>query len=178
MTENATQDKHPGGRPTKYNPEVHIPVAKSMAWLGATNEQIAEKLEINLSTFYDWFKKHPEFSNPIKEAKEEADGRVVESLYKRATGYKQVEKHYEASEEGQTILSREIEKELPPDATSMIFWLKNRRPKDWRDKVDHGIGGPNGGPIQTQNVDDKELAKKIVHLLLKGEHNAKTEEET
>jgi hypothetical protein len=24
----------------------------------------------------------------------------------------------------------------PPDATSMIFWLKNRKPEQWRDKQD------------------------------------------
>ena len=28
----------------------------------------------------------------------------------------------------------EIEDEIPPDTTAMIFWLKNRQPKIWRDK--------------------------------------------
>lgn len=36
----------------------------------------------------------------------------------------------------------------PPDATSMIFWLKNRQPDKWRDKRD----GADGDDEQAQPV--------------------------
>jgi hypothetical protein len=38
----------------------------------------------------------------------------------------------------------------PPDTTACIFWLKNRRPDLWREKVLTEVSGPDGGPIPTQ----------------------------
>ena len=35
---------------------------------------------------------------------------------------------------GQMIVTKRITKEMPPDVTAQIFWLKNRRPDKWRDK--------------------------------------------
>jgi hypothetical protein len=40
-------------------------------------------------------------------------------------------------------------KELPPDTTAMIFWLKNRKRDQWRDRVDNEHTGKDGGPIET-----------------------------
>jgi hypothetical protein len=42
-------------------------------------------------------------------------------------------------------------KNYPPDTTAVIFWLKNRRPDEWRDKIDHGISAPDGGPVKTDS---------------------------
>jgi hypothetical protein len=38
-------------------------------------------------------------------------------------------------------------KHYAPDPVACIFWLKNRRPDLWRDKVDHSLTGKDGGPI-------------------------------
>ena len=32
-------------------------------------------------------------------------------------------------------------KEIPPDVTAAIFWLKNRRPEKWRDRHEFGFEG-------------------------------------
>jgi hypothetical protein len=40
-------------------------------------------------------------------------------------------------------------KYYPPDATSMIFWLKNRRPEQWKEKPD---GNTDKDPIKIEVV--------------------------
>ena len=34
------------------------------------------------------------------------------------------------------VIQTPIRKYYPPDSTALIFWLKNRKPADWRDKVE------------------------------------------
>ena len=48
------------------------------------------------------------------------------------------------------LFKRPSVKYYPPDSTALIFWLKNRKPKDWRDKIEHS--GPDGGPLTVQIV--------------------------
>jgi hypothetical protein len=38
---------------------------------------------------------------------------------------------------------------VPPDVTAAIFWLKNRRKEDWKDK--HEIGGDPNTPIKHEH---------------------------
>ena len=33
----------------------------------------------------------------------------------------------------------EVDKHYPPDSTAAIFWLKNRQPKVWRDRVEQKV---------------------------------------
>jgi hypothetical protein len=61
--------------------------------------------------------------------------------------------------------------QLPPDPSSAIFWLKNRRPEEWRDKVVSELTGKDGGPIEVQSkMDFSDLApdeRKDFKALLK-----------
>ena len=136
----------PGGRPSKYNPELHPQLAEAWATAGRTEAQIAEKCGIALSTFALWKTEHPEFSDALKRAKEEPDGTVERSLYQRAIGYSyQSEKLLVVSDgrgEGSHIEREPITEHCPPDVTACIFWLKNRRPNEWRDK--HELAIPAG----------------------------------
>jgi len=128
-----------GGRPTKYVKE-HVKVAKALAKLGATDLEVAQALGVAVSTISLWKVQHPEFSEALTVTKEIADLNVVQSLYKRATGYSITEVDIRVIE-GQ-IVKTEITKHYPPDPTAMIFWLKNRDKANWRDKheVEHSGG--------------------------------------
>lgn len=42
------------------------------------------------------------------------------------------------------IIISEVDKEVPPDTVAALFWLKNRKPNDWRDKRETEISGKNG----------------------------------
>lgn len=119
------------GRPTKYKEEYNDQAYK-LCLLGHTDEELAQFFEVATSTIYEWKNEHPEFSESIKKGKEIADGNVVASLYNRAIGYQAPDldiKMYEGE-----IIETPYIKHYPPDATSAIFWLKNRQPKKWRDK--------------------------------------------
>lgn len=52
---------------------------------------------------------------------------------KRAKGYKTEETRVEILPDG-TKRGFQITKEVPPDVTACIYWLKNRKPADWRDR--------------------------------------------
>lgn len=51
----------------------------------------------------------------------------------------------EIEEECELVVTKEITKEVLPDTTAQIFWLKNRRPDRWRDKQDIEHSGQIGG---------------------------------
>ena len=126
----------PGGRPSKYKPEFAAQAAK-LCSLGATDAQMADFFEVSVSTINLWKTEHPEFSESIRVPKAQADERVEQSLYRRAMGYEhdEVDIKVVAGE----IVTTPIRKFYPPDTTAAIFWLKNRRPAEWRDKqeVEH-----------------------------------------
>ena len=101
---------------------------------GLTNEQIAENLNIGKTTFYKMLKEYPELFEHLKKGKEVVDYEVENALLKNA---------------------------LEGNITAQIYWLKNRRPKKWRDKIE---------------VEDKDLSK-VEELLnkIKEEANNDTE---
>ena len=101
---------------------------------GLTDEQIAKNIGISKQTFYDWKKKYADFSDSLKNGKEVIDIQVENSLLKRALGYE----YEEVSEkfDGGVLTERKVtKKQVVPDTTAQIFWLKNRKPSVWRDKA-------------------------------------------
>lgn len=106
---------------------------------GLTDEQIAENAGINPATLYVWKKKYPEISETLKRGKEVVDREVENALLKRALGYEYTETTKEAvqdpsSGEVRMQVTKKVTKQVAPDTTAQIFWLKNRKPDKWRDK--------------------------------------------
>lgn len=102
---------------------------------GLTDEQIAKNMGVRTSTLYDWKKKYSEISESLKRGKEVVDRAVENALLKRALGYSYTETTKELVET-KMIVTKEVVKEVQPDTTAQIFWLKNRRPDIWRDRKD------------------------------------------
>ena len=105
---------------------------------GLTDEQIAHNMGINVKTLYDWKTKYDPISNALKSTKELADRIDENALLKRALGYEydEITEELTKTEDG-TLAMREtkrVRKQVAPDTTAQIFWLKNRKPDDWRDK--------------------------------------------
>ena len=98
---------------------------------GLTDEQIAKNIGIATSTFYEWKKKELEFSEALKKGKEVIDFEVENALLKRALGYEYEEETYENG-----ILTKKVKKHVAPDTTAQIFWLKNRKPNNWKDRIE------------------------------------------
>lgn len=138
------------GRPSSYKPEYAEQAYKLCLLLNATDKELAEFFEVQESTINEWKLKHDEFSESIKKGKEIADANVGNRLYERATGYDYEEDHV-SNYKGDINVTR-IQKHALPDTTAQIFWLKNRQPGKWRDKINHELSGENGGPVRVEVV--------------------------
>lgn len=117
---------------------------------GLTDEQIAHNMGVSTATLYNYKRDHLEILEALKKGKEVVDIQVENALLKRALGYSYEEKKVEVSEEG-TKVTKTI-KEVVPDTTAQIFWLKNRRPDRWRDKQDIEHSGQIGGVIIVNDI--------------------------
>lgn len=128
------------GRPSKYNPQYHVPWAKALAMEGKTDKEIADSMEVSRSTLKKWEKEYEEFAEALSKGKEAADSVVEMSLYKRAKGFSYKEKKTVVTmdKDGNQKPARieVIEREAIPDVGACVFWLKNRRRDKWRDSWD------------------------------------------
>jgi len=74
---------------------------------GLTDDQIARNMGVGTRTLYDWKAKYPQISQSLKRGKQVVDAQVENALLSSA---------------------------LAGNVTAQIYWLKNRRPDQWRDK--------------------------------------------
>jgi hypothetical protein len=90
------------------------------------------------------------------------------TLYRRALGYQTVETEniYELAEvtdpaSGEIRVFKKLVgvkekiRDVPPDTTAQIFWLKNRRPEEWRESYQHTVVDPD-------EVSSEQLARQLM----------------
>jgi hypothetical protein len=118
------------GRPSKIK-DINFEQVKKMASYGLTDKQMADCLDISEVTLNS-YKNNPEFLKSLKEGKAISDEKVERSLFDRACGYEHPEEKVFCSEG--CIVTHQTTKKYPPDPVAAIFWLKNRKPEQWRDK--------------------------------------------
>ena len=121
---------------------------------GLTNEQIASNMGIAESTLYNWKNDHLEILEALKKGKEVADYQVENALFKRALGFRYVE----VTKEG-GVVTKEVTKEVAPDTTAAIFWLKNRKPHEWRDKQEISHTGKMDHRLDVTGLTTEELRR-------------------
>ena len=137
------------GRPSSYSPD-YAAQAKRLCELGLTDEELARFFEVHVATIYRWQASFPEFCEALKVGKAPADDRVERSLYHKACGYTfESEKIF--NYQGQIVRASCVE-HVPPDTTAAIFWLKNRRKEEWRDRHEH------------TGADGSALLQPIIHV--------------
>ena len=140
------QKKKPAHRPSKYKAE-YAQIAFGMTLIGATDKDLANAFEVDEKTINTWKSRYPKFLQSIKNGKEKADAQVGQRLFSRAMGYDAPDTHiavYEGS-----VIKTPIIKHYPPDVTAQIFWLKNRRPKQFRDKPEVEVTVHNDVTVDT-----------------------------
>lgn len=142
-TKGSTKAKKDTGRPSSFKPEF-IEQAKKLSMLGLTDKQMADFFDVTEQTLNNWKKSQEGFFESLKHGKLIADADVVQSLYKRATGYSHPEDDIRTvtlpGNMGSEIVITPTTKRYPPDTTACIFWLKNRQKEQWRDKPESETG--------------------------------------
>lgn len=127
------------GRPSTYNPDYHPAMAAVLGDVfGATAAELARFFEVSERTIERWTTDHEEFRRARTHARAEADKHVEARLYRRAMGYSHPAVKV-LQYEGEPVIVPYVE-HYPPDPKAIEFWLKNRQPDKWRDKVEveHG----------------------------------------
>jgi len=146
--------KNRGGRPTDYRPEMDD-LAYHLALLGADDKKLGEVFGVDERTINNWKHDQPTFFQSLTRGKDRADAEIAQSLYHRAKGYSHPAVRIIAVSEGQGQGSR-IEQvpytqHYPPDTPAAALWLTNRQRRIWRNRQDHEISGPAGGPVALLN---------------------------
>lgn len=114
---------------------------------GLTEEQIADNMGIGYSTLQTWKTKYQDIKDTLKKGKEVVDRQVENALLKRALGYEYIETTREAVKDPDTgeikmRVTKEVTKQVVPDTTAQIFWLKNRKRDQWTDRQNIEISKP------------------------------------
>ncbi len=127
------------GRPALYQEE-YAEQAFKLCLLGAVDKDLAGFFEVTEQTINNWKKDYPEFFESLRRGKLSADANMAYRFYVKGCGYRytEIKKKVAISEAGTEIPVEIIstEKEVAPDATVAFRWLCNRRPEDWKDKVE------------------------------------------
>ena len=130
---------------------------------GLKDDQIANNIGISVSCLNNWKNKYVEILESLKRGKEVVDRQVENALLKRALGYEYTETTREyVPELGEMHVTKEVTKQIAPDTTAQIFWLKNRKPDKWRDK---------------QEYEDRTAIEKLDEIL-KGLHDNAAKQKT
>jgi hypothetical protein len=100
------------GRPSEFD-EAIMPEVLELVGQGATTKELADHLGVHPAQFWRWCQAYPHLRSAVKAAREAQDDRVEEALRINAV--------------------------LEGNVTAQIFWLKNRRPNEWRDRKETEI---------------------------------------
>ncbi len=152
------------GRPSTYASD-YVEQAAKLCALGATDDEMADFFGVHRSTLYRWKLEHPDFCDAIKAGKAIADDRVERSLYQKATGFDYTEEQAIKVKVGQheeKVEIVEVRRHAPADTTAAIFWMKNRKPEDWRDKTEVQV------THSLADLSDEELDQELLNVLGDG----------
>lgn len=144
---------------------------ESWARDGLTDEQIASNIGITRKTLAEWKTKYSDICDTLKRGKAVVDIQVENALLKRALGYSYDEVtrervlDYDPSTDqivgSHMEITKTVKKEVHGDTTAQIFWLKNRRPEQWRDKRDVSVEGEISTNNPFKGLSTDELRKLI-----------------
>lgn len=144
----------------KYDKEIVTRICEMLREGDYTVKDICLSVGIHMDTYYEWLKVKPEFKAAAEKAIEaekaerwdrhrQAAGRGLLTLLE-GKEYKEVSTEYTFDRNGKPkIKSRKVaNKVILPNATSVIFALKNLEKDTYKDVVNNEISGKDGEPLQ------------------------------
>ncbi len=149
------------GRPTVYR-KSFVERAQKLWAKGSTDEEVCKALKITHQTLHNYQKRYPDFLEAKVRGKAIADQLVEHALFKRATGFIAPDCHV-SQWEGEITIT-DLEKHYPPDTAAIVFWLKNRKPKEWRDKTELTVSDEVAGvPSEFLDAFRKRFLQSVAH---------------
>lgn len=134
------EDKPSVGRPSKYKPEYDQMLIEHMA-SGLSYESFAGLVSVCTDSLYEWEKVHASFSDAKKE------GFAKNRLFWERLGTQYI-----------THVDSKFESSPKLNSTVYIFNMKNRFPREWRDRVE--VAGDKDQPMKiTLNYERKKKAE-------------------
>lgn len=132
---------------SKFKPEF-CEIARKMTAVGATEQELADYLEVTRQTLYVWASQHEDFFYAIKVGRNEYDLRVERSLASKAVGYTYDAEKVFCNADGE-VTRVTYREHVPPDTVAAIFWLSNRKPDEWKRNRDALLSGGGEGAVPT-----------------------------
>lgn len=134
---------------------------KRLSLLGLSRDAICSFLDCSPRDFKRKLKIYPTLNKALKEGQLLADGKVVNALYHKATGYSHPDEEIKVIDD--RVVRVKTTKHYAPDTQAGIFILKNRHPDAWRDRVEHT--GANGAPLHPEGLSDLEVARRVMFAM-------------
>jgi transcriptional regulator with XRE-family HTH domain len=134
------------------NDENRLAVLQAWARAGLSDERIAKHIGISRSTLNEWKKKHQSIRDALKTGKEIANRQVENALFRLTQGgtvkvrklFKLKKTQYDNNgkkmSEEEYLETGEEDVYIEPDFKAISFWLRNKMPEEWRDKI---LDNPN-----------------------------------
>jgi len=159
----------------RYSKKIVEDICKLIREDSYTIAEICEQVGIAKSTYYEWLKSKPDFSDAIKKAEDEFNELIVaeakKSLVKMIRGYTVQEKRTVTADTGKKdddgkpiVRVKEhsvTDKHYQPVTAAVIFALVNRDPDNWKNRQDTNVKADVGIKSHLENLSDDELQKII-----------------
>ncbi len=148
----------------------NLPQIERFAKHGYSPEEICKYLGIEEKLFKEYSVKSDELAKILKNAAIEADLAVEEALLKRAVGYETVEEYHvyipetdKEAAKGSVKLKeiKKVKKFVPPDASSAMAWLINRRSTRWSKNPTAGSELANQEIIRLKRIAAQETEENM-----------------
>lgn len=125
-------------RPEEWLEPDKLLLLEGWAREGLFDKQICKNMGVSEATLTNYKRKYPEIREALRKGKEVVDFEVENAMFKRAIGYTIRISEDKLDKDG-IVHNCERDLHIPGDVTAQIFWLKNRKRMQWRDKIEHGV---------------------------------------
>ena len=155
-----SEEKGPGGRPTKYKPDYHPQKARELAEQGLIDKQIADFFGIDESTLYNWKREYLEFFQAVEEGKQPQLKEIEEAAYKAALWNQIEEETIYYDKEGNETGKKIIKKPLPPNSKIACLMLMSRFGDKYKMKTEQTNIDPLKKKVQDMTPEEREARIK------------------
>jgi hypothetical protein len=132
---------------------------------GATMLEAAKAAGVHKSTLFEWINSKPDFSDFVQCARKEGEGnsisKVEATLLKMATGYEYEDVKTEYASELNTKTGKyepvirkqvRIKKNVPANIEAIKFYLSNKAPEQWKNRIEQNNTGNLVTDLQIRHV--------------------------